>query len=54
MSREQLPPPLPPETRTVGQLVAEIIGGEEPGIDVTALRPSRFREGAAIEAPELL
>lgn len=38
----------------LGQLVAEIIGGEEPGIDVTALRPSRFREGAAIEAPELL
>ena len=25
MSREQLPPPLPPETRTVGQLVAESI-----------------------------
>lgn len=25
MSREQLPPPLPPETRTVGQLVAETI-----------------------------
>jgi sarcosine oxidase, subunit beta len=38
----------------LGQLVAEIIGGERPAIDVTALRPSRFREGAAIEAPELL
>ena len=25
MSREQLPPPLPPETRTVGQLVAESV-----------------------------
>ena len=25
MSREQLPPPLPPETRTVGQLVAETL-----------------------------
>ena len=25
MSRSQLPPPLPPETRTVGQLVAESI-----------------------------
>src|SRR5207247_4856454 len=25
MSRSQLPPPLPPETRTVGQLVAEAI-----------------------------
>jgi sarcosine oxidase subunit beta len=38
----------------LGQLLAEIIEGERPAIDVAALRPSRFREGAAIRAPELL
>ena len=38
----------------LGQVLAEIIGGVEPAIDVTALRPSRFREGAVIEAPSLL
>lgn len=38
----------------LGQLVAEMVGGDEPAIDVASLRPSRFREGAAIESLELL
>jgi sarcosine oxidase subunit beta len=38
----------------LGQILAERILGEPASVDVSALRPSRFREGAAIEAPELL
>jgi sarcosine oxidase subunit beta len=38
----------------LGQIVAEILSGETPSVNVSALRPSRFREGASIEAPELL
>jgi sarcosine oxidase, subunit beta len=38
----------------LGQVLAEWIAGERTAVDVSALRPSRFREGAAIEAPELL
>ncbi|HET9253342.1 MAG TPA: FAD-binding oxidoreductase [Candidatus Eisenbacteria bacterium] len=38
----------------LGQILAEMIAGERTAIDVSALRPSRFREGAAVEAPELL
>jgi sarcosine oxidase subunit beta len=38
----------------LGQIVAELMNGETPAVDVSALRPSRFREGAPIEAPELL
>ena len=38
----------------LGQVLAEMIRGEPTAIDVAALRPSRFREGAAIEAPSLL
>lgn len=38
----------------MGQIVTEILNGEAPAVDVSELRPSRFREGASIEAPELL
>jgi len=38
----------------LGQIVAELMNGESPAVDVSPLRPSRFREGAPIEAPELL
>jgi sarcosine oxidase subunit beta len=38
----------------IGQLLAEMITGAPPSIDVHALRPTRFAEAEAIEAPELL
>jgi sarcosine oxidase subunit beta len=39
----------------IGQLLAEmILDGAASSLDVRALRPSRFAEGEAIEAPELL
>ena len=38
----------------LGQVLAEMISGGKTAVDVSVLRPSRFREGAAIEAPELL
>jgi len=38
----------------IGRLVAEMITGAPMSLDITALRPSRFAEGCAIEAPTLL
>jgi sarcosine oxidase, subunit beta len=38
----------------LGQILAEMIAGEPASVDVSPLRPSRFREEAAIDAPELL
>lgn len=38
----------------IGEVLAEMITGAPTSIDVHALRPSRFAEGEAIEAPELL
>jgi sarcosine oxidase subunit beta len=38
----------------IGQLVAEMIVGRKPSIDITPLRPSRFAEGQPNVGPELL
>jgi sarcosine oxidase subunit beta len=38
----------------LGQLLAQLIAGEEPSIDIHPLRPSRFAEGEPIAGPELL
>lgn len=38
----------------IGQLVAEMITGAKTSIDVTALRPTRFIEGTAVEKRALL
>lgn len=38
----------------IGSIVADMIAGREPEIDVSMLRPSRFDEGEAIKANELL
>ncbi|SRR5581483_5199641 len=38
----------------IGRIVAEMIVGAPTSLDVSALRPSRFAEGCAIEAPALL
>jgi sarcosine oxidase, subunit beta len=38
----------------IGHVVADLICGRTPALDVTQLRPSRFAEGAAIESSELI
>ena len=38
----------------LGQLLAELIAGDETSIDIRPLRPSRFEEGEPIIGPELL
>jgi sarcosine oxidase, subunit beta len=38
----------------IGEIVADIILGRSPRIDVTSLRPSRFDEGQPIQSSELL
>ncbi|MEA2571998.1 MAG: hypothetical protein QOI24_3999 [Acidobacteriota bacterium] len=38
----------------LGQLLAQLIAGERPSIDIHPLRPSRFAEGEPIAGPELL
>ncbi len=38
----------------IGQIVADLVLGRTPSIDVTELRPSRFAEGAAIVSSELI
>jgi sarcosine oxidase subunit beta len=38
----------------IGEIIADMITGRRPEIDVSILRPSRFEEGKAIEALELL
>lgn len=38
----------------LGQILAETMEGRRTSVDVSPLRPSRFRQGAAIDAPELL
>ncbi|MEO5588719.1 MAG: FAD-binding oxidoreductase [Gemmatimonadaceae bacterium] len=38
----------------IGDVIASMITGREPPVDVTILRPSRFREGQAVTGPELL
>lgn len=38
----------------LGQLLAELIAGDEPSIDIHPLRPSRFAEREPIHGPELL
>ena len=38
----------------IGEIIADMITGKRPEIDVSILRPSRFEEGKAIEALELL
>lgn len=38
----------------LGQIVADLIAGNAPPVDVTELRPSRFSEGAAIVSSELI
>lgn len=38
----------------IGQLVAELITGGSPSLDIHALRPSRFAEGQPNEGPALL
>ena len=38
----------------LGAIAADMITGRSPVIDVHQLRPSRFREGAAVQAAELL
>ena len=38
----------------LGEIVADMIVGRTPRIDVSALRPSRFDEGAAIQSVELI
>ncbi len=38
----------------IGQIVAEMITGAPPSIDVRALRPERFAEGGGVAAPSLL
>jgi len=38
----------------LGQIVADLIAGNTPPVDVTELRPSRFAEGAAIASSELI
>lgn len=38
----------------IGAVIADMITGKRPEIDVSILRPSRFEEGKAIEALELL
>jgi sarcosine oxidase subunit beta len=38
----------------LGQLIAELICGEPPVIDVTPLRPSRFADGALNPSSDLL
>ena len=38
----------------IGQIVADLITGRTPPVDVTELRSSRFSEGAAIVASELI
>jgi sarcosine oxidase subunit beta len=38
----------------IGAIIAGMIAGDRPEFDVSILRPSRFEEGKAIKAPELL
>ena len=38
----------------IGAIIADMIVGKEPQIDVSSLRPSRFDEGKAITAAELI
>ncbi|MEO5903792.1 MAG: FAD-binding oxidoreductase, partial [Gemmatimonadaceae bacterium] len=38
----------------LGQIVADLLAGNAPPVDVTELRPSRFSEGAAIVSSELI
>jgi sarcosine oxidase, subunit beta len=38
----------------LGQILAEMLDGEPTAVDVRPLRPSRFREGDEVAAPELL
>jgi sarcosine oxidase subunit beta len=38
----------------IGHIVADLICGRTPPVDVTQLRPSRFAEGAAIASSELI
>jgi len=38
----------------IGAILADMITGKRPEIDVSILRPSRFEEGKTIEALELL
>ncbi len=38
----------------LGAIVADLIAGRPPEIDVSVLRPSRFREGASIQSVELI
>ena len=38
----------------IGHIVADLICGRTPQVDVTQLRPSRFAEGAAIVSSELI
>jgi sarcosine oxidase subunit beta len=38
----------------LGEILADLIAGRTPAVDVNELRPSRFAEGAAIESIELI